>query len=471
MAGDATSLGQAIQMGRLTASEAMEASLAAACQLAETGAIVHVDPTLGRTAAENADARLRHLPGGGRIPPFLGVPSLAKDLGGPFAGLPVAAGSNMLERRAAVAEDSDLAERLRGTGLCFFGLTTVPEMGLSLASEPAAGPICRNPLDAGRTPGGSSGGAAAAVAAGIVAIAHATDAGGSMRVPAACCGLFGLKASRGAIAAGPSFGNHLGGIASELALCRSVRDLAVIFNAAAGRARGPFADPWFAPSPPGPLRVGLLVETGDQYPTEPARSEAVEEAARALEADGHSVVPMYWDAFAASVATSGRALRDIIAVNLANFVVSAGLDAGRSERLTQAFINHGSQLQATALWATLGDAVHASHAVWSLFDRVDCILTPMLASAPLPIGSFPFDHDDIDLQIRRMTAFAPLATLANATGFPALTLPFGADDAGLPLPVQILAPMGGDRLLIELAARLEREGRWQHRFAVAGIPE
>lgn len=180
---------------------------------------------------------------------------------------------------------------------------------------------------------------------------------------------------------------------------------------------------------------------------------------------------MYWDAFAASVATSGRALRDIIAVNLANFVVSAGLDAGRSERLTQAFINHGSQLQATALWATLGDAVHASHAVWSLFDRVDCILTPMLASAPLPIGSFPFDHDDIDLQIRRMTAFAPLATLANATGFPALTLPFGADDAGLPLPVQILAPMGGDRLLIELAARLEREGRWQHRFAVAGIPE
>ncbi|RVL23578.1 amidase family protein, partial [Sinorhizobium meliloti] len=179
MAGDATSLGEAIRMGRLTASEAMEASLAATGRWAEIGAIVHLDPTLGRTAAGNADARLRHQPGGGRIPPFLGVPSLAKDLGGPFAGLPVAAGSNMLGRRAAVAEDSDLAERLRGAGLCFFGLTTVPEMGLSLASEPAAGPICRNPLDKSRTPGGSSGGAAAAVAAGIVAIAHATDAGGS----------------------------------------------------------------------------------------------------------------------------------------------------------------------------------------------------------------------------------------------------------------------------------------------------
>ncbi|WP_027998902.1 amidase [Sinorhizobium arboris] len=469
MAGDATSLAEAIRLGRLSASEAMEAALAANGRWAELGAIVHLDPALGRAAAQEADARLRHLPGRGQTAPFLGVPSLAKDLGGPFGCLPVAAGSKMLERSGSVAEESDLAARLRGAGLCFFGLTTVPEMGLSLASEPAAGPVCRNPLATERTPGGSSGGAAAAVAAGIVAIAHATDAGGSTRVPAACCGLFGLKASRGAIAAGPSFGNHLGGIASELALCRSVRDLAAIFNAAAGRARGPFADPWLAPAPSGPLRIGLLLETGGEYPTETVRAEAVEEAARVLAAEGHRIVPMHWDAFAAGVATSGRALRDIIAVNLANFVVSAGLDAERAERLTQAFIRHGSRLEATALWATLDAAVHASHRVWSLFDRVDCILTPMLASAPLPLGAFPFDHDDINLQIRRMTAFAPLAALANVTGFPALTLPFGADAAGLPLPVQIMAPMGGDHLLLELAARLEMEGRWQHRFAVAGM--
>ncbi|PLU80463.1 amidase, partial [Sinorhizobium medicae] len=199
--------------------------------------------------------------------------------------------------------------------------------------------------------------------------------------------------------------------------------------------------------------------------------EAVEGAARTLEADGHHVVAMHWDAFAPGVAASGQALRDIIAVNLANFVVSAGLDAGRAERLTQAFASHGLRLEATALWATLDAAVHASHALWSLFDRVDCILTPMLASAPPRIGAFPFDHGDIDLQIRRMTTFAPLAALANVTGFPAITLPFGADEAGLPLPVQILAPMGGDRLLLELAARLERHGRWQHRFAVAGLSE
>ncbi|MCA1493256.1 amidase [Ensifer sp. NBAIM29] len=469
MAGDATSLAKAIREGRLTAGEAMEASLAAAGRWEKIGAIAHLDPTLGRAAAEHADIRLRQAPSGRQIAPFLGVPSLAKDLGGPFAGLPVAAGSNLLDRSPAVADDSALAARFRAAGLCFFGLTTVPEMGLALASEPATGPVCRNPLDAARTPGGSSGGAAAAVAAGIVAIAHATDAGGSIRVPAACCGLFGLKATRGAIPAGPSFGNHLGGIASELALCRSARDLAEIFDAAAGHARGPFADPSLAPAPSGPLRVGLLAETGEDYPTDPARSEAVEAAARVLEAEGHSVVSMHWRAFAAAVGASGQALRDIIAVNLASFVGSAGLDAGRAERLTQAFVSHGSRLEATALWATLEAAVRASHAIWCLFGQVDCILTPMLASAPLPIGAFPFDHDDIDLQIRRMTAFAPLAALANITGFPALTLPFGVDRDGLPLPVQIMAPMGGDRLLLSLAARLERQGRWQHRFAVAGL--
>ena len=469
MAGDATSLARAIREGLLIACEAMEASLAAADRWAEIGAIVHLDATLGRAAAKDAGVRLRQAPDGGQTAPFLGVPSLAKDLGGPFAGLPVAAGSNLLERSPAVANDSDLAARLRATGLCFFGLTTVPEMGLSLASEPAIGPICRNPLDAARTPGGSSGGAAAAVAAGIVAIAHATDAGGSIRVPAACCGLFGLKATRGVMPAGPSLGNHLGGIASELAICRSARDLAAIFKAAAGHARGPFADPSLSSAPSGPLRIGLLVETGDDYPTDPARSKAVEAAARALETEGHSIVTMRWGAFAAGVAASGQALRDIIAVNLVNFIDSAGLDAARAERLTQAFASHGSRLGATALWATLDVAVHASHAIWSLFDRVDCILTPMLASAPLPLGAFPFDHDDIDLQIHRMTAFAPLAALANVTGFPALTLPFGADRDGLPLPVQIMAPMGADRLLLDLAARLERQDRWQHRFTVAGL--
>lgn len=463
---DATSLAEAIRNGRLSAVEAMQASLDQAERHAGLGAIAYLDPELGLKAAQDMDARLAS--SDADTAPFAGVPSLAKDLGGPFAGLPVAAGSGMLDRLNAQS-DSDLAGRLRASGLYFFGLTTVPEMGLSLSSEPAAGPICRNPLDAVRTPGGSSGGAAAAVAAGIVAIAHATDAGGSIRVPAACCGLVGLKATRGLIPAGPSFGNHLGGIASELAVCRSVRDLTTAFQAAAGCAQGPFADPRVDNPVDQNLRIGLVTNCGPDFPLDPERQHAVEEAARALEASGHAIIDIPWSRLANSVSASGRALAEIIAVNLANFVDDANLDAERAEPLTQAFIARGKRLTAQSLWRTLDAGVHASRALWDIFTDVDCLVTPMLSGPPLPLGSFPFDHDDTDLQIDRMTAFAPLAALANVSGFPAVTLPFGKDALGLPLPVQIMAPMGGDLVLLSLASRLEKEDRWQHRFPVAGL--
>ncbi|GHD24186.1 amidase [Tianweitania populi] len=464
MKDDATSLAEAIREGRLSAMEAMQAALAAAERRSDLGAIVHLDHELGSKAATAADALLAKNAAGDR--PFLGVPSLAKDLGGPFSSLPVAAGSGMLDRQSAQS-DSDLAARLQNAGLCFFGLTTVPEMGLSLSSEPATGPRCRNPLDLALTPGGSSGGAAAAVCAGIVSIAHATDAGGSIRVPAACCGLVGLKATRGVMPGGPGFNNHLGGIVSELALCRSVRDLSTIFHLASGAARGPFADPHLHAAQTGALRIGVLTDYGTTFPIDPERAATIEAAATSLEADGYTLVPVAWSKVEKAVSASGTALGDIIAVNLANYVDAAELDAKKAERLTRAFIRRGQTLSGQALWASLDAGIQASRALWDIFEDVDCLLTPMLSSAPLPLGSFPFDHDDTALQIERMTAFAPLAALANITGFPAITLPFGADANGLPLPLHIMAPMGRDLLLLALAARLEQEERWQHRFPVA----
>lgn len=469
MPDDATALAEAIRKGRFTASEAMQAALDRAEQTDGLGAIVHLEAAAGLEAARVIDARLAQADERLDCAPFIGVPSLAKDLGGPFAGLPVAAGSRMLSRGNENSPDSDLAARMRAAGLCFFGVTTVPEMGLSLSCEPAAGPICRNPLDPLRTPGGSSGGAAAAVAAGVVAIAHATDAGGSIRVPAACCGLFGMKATRGTMPAGPGFGNHLGGIASELAVCRSSRDLAMIFETVFGGVRGPFADPELAPVKRRPLRIGLLAETGNDHPTNPSRSEAIEAAAKSLEKDGHTIVSLGWRDFAGPVAASAIALRDIIAANLASYVASARLDAALAEPLTRAFIHRGLTMTGGELWSALDGAVHASRSFWDIFRDFDLLVAPMLATAPPPLGSFPFDHGDPDLQIRRMTDFAPLAALANITGFPALTLSFGADADGLPLPVQLIAPMGHDRLLLHLASRLEKEDRWQHRYRVAGL--
>ncbi len=467
--GDATALAAAIRAGALSAGEAMEAAIASASGHAGLGAVCHLDEVRGRAAATQFNAERAADPARFAARPFAGVPTLAKDLGGPFAGFPVRAGSRMLDHALDPVMDSDLAGRFRAAGLVPFGLTTSPEFGLSLASEPARGPLCRNPLDPARTAGGSSGGAAAAVAAGIVAIAHATDAGGSIRVPAACCGLVGLKPTRGAIPGGPRFGNHLGGIAAELAVCRSVRDTAAIFEAARGRARGPFADPADTTAPHGGLRIGVLTETGADCPTEPERSRAVEAAAKALEGRGHRIVAVDWPAFAGLVSASSSIFADIVSISLAGLVETLSLDLDLAEPTTRAFVERGRRISATALWTSLDAAVHVSHETWALFDSLDCLVMPMLASAPLPIGSFPTDHDDTDLHLRRMQAFAPLAGLANIAGFPALTLPFGADADGLPLPVQLMAPMGEDRLLLSLAASLEAEGRWRHRFSVAGL--
>lgn len=470
MIADATALAAAIAGGRLTSAEAVEASLVAADTFANLGAVTYRDEARGRASANSIDA----LPIGSAARaamPYAGVPFLAKDLGGPFAGFPVAAGSRLLARREKTADgpDSDLAERFRASGLCLFGLTTSPEFGLSLASEPEIGPVCRNPLAPERTAGGSSGGAAAAVASGIVSIAHATDAGGSIRVPAACCGLVGLKPSRGAMPAGPTFGNHLGGIATELAVCRSVRDTATIFAALGGCARGPFPPVDHASVTATALRIGVITDTGALYPTDDDRMAIIEAAAHALEEDGHCLVSVPFATIADAAAASRRAFVDIVCANLAEAVTAYGMDAARTEPLTQAVIARGLSLPAVDLWKSLNAMVLVSRDMWRLFDDVDVLLCPILSSPPLPVGAFPSDHGDLDLHFGRMAAFAPLASLANASGCPAITLPFGSDAHRLPLPVQIMAPMGGEALLLHLASRLERDQRYTHPFPLAGM--
>jgi len=468
MRSDATDLAEAIGSGRLCAVEAMQAAVASAQRHEGLGAIAHLDAEQGLDAARAFDA-VSIDASEKRAMAFGGVPTLAKDLGGPFAGFPVAAGSRLIGRRGGHV-DSDLAERFRAAGLCLFGLTTSPEFGLSLASEPEIGPIARNPLAPTLSAGGSSGGAAAAVTSGIVSIAHATDAGGSIRVPAACCGLVGLKPSRGLIPAGPHFGNHLGGIATELAICRSVRDTSAMLAALAGHARGPFPPVALAEAPNGRMRIGVLSETGSDHPTRPERCTVIEEAARRFERDGHVLVPVAFSQIEAIAAISRRAFVDIVCINLAETITRFDLDVTRTERLTQAVIERGLSLSARSLWQSLNAMVLVSRDLWRLFDGLDCLISPILASAPLPIGSFPSDHADTELHFERMAAFAPLAALANASGFPAITLPFGVDEDGLPLPVQMMAPMGADALLLRLAAVLEQDGRWQHRFPVAGLP-
>jgi amidase len=450
-------LASAIATGRLSATDAMAAAIAAA-ENDRLGAVSLLLPELGFAEAGAIDAACP------TTRPFAGVPILAKDLGGPFAGIPIRAGSAAVPGDAEA--DSELAQRFRAAGFCFFGSTTVPEFGLSLGCEPAISPPTRNPLAPDRIAGGSSGGAAAAVASGIVAIAHATDAGGSIRVPAACCGLVGLKPSRGAMPGGPTFGNHLGGIASELAACRSVRDTGAIFNALAGHARGPAADP-VQLEITAPLRIGVLAELGPRYPLDEARELAVLDAANALEASGHRLVPLAWSHVDALVADSARVFDHIVSVNLA-LSFSAGIPHA-VEVLTRAVVERGRAIPSTTFWEALQRSALVSHRLWQLFDALDVLVTPMLSGPPPLLGHFATDHADVDAHFGKMTAFAPLAALANVSGFPALTLPYGADALGLPLPVQLMAPFGAEKRLLGLAALLESDARWTHRFPVSGL--
>lgn len=465
MSADATALAVAIGRGELTGRQAMEASLAASLSWEGLGAVLRTDAEKGLAASDLFD----RLPAGEKTKmTFGGVPTLAKDLGGPFRGFAVHAGSKALEGAGEDA-DSDLAARFRDAGFCLFGLTTSPEFGLSLASEPANGPVCRNPLDRALSPGGSSGGSAAAVAAGIVAIAHATDAGGSIRVPAACCGLVGLKPSRGAMAAGPGYGNYLGGIATELAVCRSVRDAERVFDAVSGKARGPFPAPAGSSAENRPLRIGLLTDLGADSPAEPERLAVLEEAAKALEQAGHTIRTIRWCDLEKPARASAAAFADIAAINLATAANQFALDLSRTETMTQAVIERGRAMSGTKAWSLVDSIAFIARDVWSVFDDIDGLVAPMLTTAPKPVGAFPTDHGDTEAHFERMRAFAPLAALANLSGFPAITLPFGADSRGLPLPVQIFAPMGAERLLLALASVLEREKRWTHPFQIAGL--
>ncbi|MBY6089286.1 amidase [Maritimibacter alkaliphilus] len=454
---DATALAQAIAAGEITQADAMQRARARAEEVANLGAVCWL--------AEGDPAEVNAQPGSGTgsaigAAPFAGVPLLVKDLGGPFAGIPMRAGSKALARMKG-ASDSDLAQRFRAAGFRPFGATTVPEFGLSLSSEPAIGPRCRNPLDPSRTAGGSSGGAAAAVAAGIVPLAHATDAAGSIRVPAACCGLIGLKPSRGAIPGGPGFGNHLGGIATEFALTRTIRDAQALFPCLTGQSRGPAPDP--AQLPEGTaLTIGLV--TGAEG-IAPERAAAVEAAAGTLAQAGHRIEEVPVSDLAQIMKISARAFDRIASANLAG-LVQAGLDPALFEPLTRAFVARGQALSAADLYRAQEGIATAAHLLWRLFDRVDVLLTPMLASAPVPLGSFPTDHDDPQAQLDRMAAFAPFTAMANVTGAPALTLPVGADAEGLPLPVHLIAPMGGDLRLLALGRLLE--GGWTHPIPLFG---
>nr|WP_253285030.1 amidase [Ruegeria sp. HKCCD6119] len=430
----------------------MEASLSACHAQADLGAVVFLDEDMARAGARAADAAPLDQRG-----PFHGVPFLVKDLGGSAKGLPAAAGSAAIRAQGRKSEtDSCLLHELRQTGLIPFGVSATPPFGLSLTCEPDGMAAARNPWNPALTPGGSSGGAAAAVAGGIVAIAHATDAAGSIRVPAACCGLTGLKPSRGAVPGGPDFANHLMGIASELVLARSLRDVETAFQAV--------AQPMAPVHPADHPRIALALP--ERCGTD--QCKAAKDAADALRdasCEVHDIcTPDEMGAEAHAIA------RTILAVSLAEWLIALRISDDQVPPLAAAMAAEGRATSATALFATSRQLARLTYRARKIFSSVDAVLMPVLSLAPPVIGTLDLSGASADEHMARLEAFAPNAALANVAGLPALALPFGMAN-GLPIGLQLMGPPGSDLALLKLGALIEaRAPELTFPSPIAGLP-
>ena len=401
------------------------------------------------------------------IPPratLAGVPFLVKDLGAALAGGRGIASCRHLAQHAPVdTVDSDLMARFKAGGLVPFGKTTVPEFGLNLTSEPAIGPLCRNPWNLARSAGGSSGGSAAAVAAGIVPLAHATDAAGSIRVPAAACGLVGLKPGRGAVPQGPQYNNILGGLASELVLSRSVRDSVAAWCLV--RARGAqLLDSEPPHSTPAPKRIALLDLPPQGVPQDSQWAGAAH-AARLLEEAGHRVSLLDSHRLEEACALALQAF-DVFGSRRAAAAVQALQPAAPDmESISWAAAHRGQGLSALDHVTAEIAVARCGALLDALWQEFDLILSPALAQ-PIPLlGQLPTTGTGQDLgawqaHLQRFTDLAPYSPLANVAGCPAIVFPHGQAQDGMPLAVQILAPQGGEDLLLEVAAFFETEAPW-----------
>ncbi|MCA9567815.1 MAG: amidase [Myxococcales bacterium] len=436
-------------------------------------AVVHIDAERALDAAER-------LPDG----PFRGVPFLLKDLGAEDAGQPCTSScAPMKDWRAP--RDSEIVTRYKAAGLNVVGRTNAPELGIYGVTESRFRGPCRNPWDTTRTPGGSSGGSGSAVAARMVPVAHAGDGGGSIRIPAAHCGLFGLKPSRGRVPMGPYISESWGGLVVQHVVARSVRDSAALLDCTAGpevgapygveRPERPFLQE--VGRDPGTLRIAWTAEPLFGGTTDPENRTAVEEAARQLEALGH-VVEERLPPFDREALV--RAYLSFVAVGTASELQGIGAHIGRPvtasevEPVTWLLSRIGHKLTAMEMQGHREAMYAAGRAMGAFFAQHDVLVTPTCAVPPVPIGTFTSSRAELlqlgllrtldmgalyRVALEQLAADALSATantmLFNLTGQPAVSMPLHASPHGLPIGVQAVGRYGDEATLLRLAAQLE----------------
>jgi amidase len=456
---DGLALAALVRRGEASESELLEAALAR---------IDARNPALNAVVTPLADAARAAVAAGLPDGPFRGVPFLVKELVASVAGTATTSASR-LYANAVATTDSEIVARMRRAGLVIVGKTNSPEFGLSPMTESALYGVTRNPWDPNLSPGGSSGGSAAAVAAGMVPLAHATDGGGSIRIPASCCGLFGLKPTRARVTAGPEGGEGLSGLAHQHVVSRSVRDSAAMLDALAGPMPG---DPYAAAPPPrsflsevgrppGRLRIGFATRAPTGVPLDAACLAAVEDAAHLCESLGHDVEEASPECDAAALE---RGFRMVFAANtMANIARATGggmPPPGLVEPLTRALAAQGAQVSASDYILNLHALHRQSRRIAGFFATHDIWLTPTLAQTPRPLGWFDTSTDDADAWMERMGAYLPFTYPFNVTGQPAASVPLYWTPEGLPIGCQIAARYGEEGLLLRLAAQLEAARPW-----------
>ena len=411
--------------------------------------------------------------------PFKGVPLLVKDLMCQTAGDPYHGGMQFLKNLNWTApHDNYLAQRYREAGFVIVGRTNTPEFGAVTTTEPLAYGPTHNPWDLSRSPGGSSGGSAAAVAARLVPVANAGDGGGSIRVPASCCGLFGLKPTRGRISSGPDRGEMWLGFAVQHVLTVSVRDSAAILDATAIPFTG---DPYYAPPPatsftaaltePLPkLRIGILrhVPNG-QVALHADCLAAVDDAAKLLEDLGHVVEESHPQALA-EIDEEHRFM-NIVAASVTRDIAEYAAMAGREpepdelEPATHIMREMGSKLSAVDYLNTQIYLQSRARRIASWWDTgFDLLLTPTMAAPPANLGAYAATDDDPVRPLRGTVPFIAFTSHFNATGQPAASIPLWWNDEGLPIGIQLVARYADEATLFGIAAQLEQARPWADRM-------
>jgi amidase len=359
--------------------------------------------------------------------------------------------------------DAAVVKRMKQAGFIVLGKSNTPEFGITAVTESDLNGACRNPWDTTRTPGGSSGGAAAAVAAGVLPLAHGSDGGGSVRIPATCCGLFGLKPSRGRVSPALFTSGSLE-LSQNGPLSVTVRDAAAFLDAIAGYEPG---DAHWAPPPerpfleevgvdPGPLRIAFTADPAIPYPVDPRLVQAARDAADALADLGHDVVEQTppW--------TDGNALAAFSRLWQVTPALYPVRDDSLLMPLNRALAENARATSSVEFGQALFALQRAARATVAFWNDVDVVLTPGLAMLPVEIG-WIFEPEDPWEQFRRGGEFTPFTPVVNVTGQPAAAVPWSVVD-GLPTGIQLIGPPAGEALLIRLASQLEAAHPWADRL-------